>query len=92
MAWDYPDSLLQTLCRNCHIEVHKNTVIKSEKDLNKVKTKIKQKIKSKPKKKPIKKKKSFVKLSKEDQKLQDMQDKIKNRPQRKYIQNIVKQR
>lgn len=92
MAWEYPDSLLQTLCGRCHLEVHRTTEIKSEKDLYKEKAKLveknklKEKFKAdqKAKNKKTKKKQAINKLSKEDRRIQDMWDKLKNRPKRNY--------
>lgn len=37
MAWDYPNTLLQTLCRKCHVNIHNNSIIKFEKDILKEK-------------------------------------------------------
>lgn len=79
MAWEYPNSLLITVCGNCHLFIHNTTKIKSEKDLSKIKIKIKPKVK---KKKVIaKKQKALNKLSAQDRKIQLMWDnyKIKNK-------------
>lgn len=71
MAWEYPDSLLITLCRKCHIKVHETTIIVSEKDKKKKSNK---KIKIK---KISRIEKLYLSLSPKDLKLQKMYDKIK---------------
>ena len=79
MAWEYPNSLLITVCGNCHLFIHNTTKIKSEKDLSKIKVKIKPKVKKK--KVLTKKQKALNKLSAQDRKIQLMWDnyKIKNK-------------
>jgi len=79
MAWEYPNSLLITVCGNCHLFIHNTTKIKSEKDLSKIKVKTKPKVKKK--KVVTKKKKALSKLSVQDRKIQSMWDnyKIKNK-------------
>mgnify|MGYP000028180893 CR=1 FL=1 len=44
-AWEYPNSLLLTVCGECHLFIHNTTKIKSEKDLSKIKVKTKSKVK-----------------------------------------------
>jgi hypothetical protein len=84
MAWDYPDSLLITLCRKCHVEVHETTNIISEKD-NSIKKKPKKRLKPKKKKKINNREKLYLKLSPEDLKIQKLYDerKIKLKSQKK---------
>jgi 5-methylcytosine-specific restriction endonuclease McrA len=43
MAWDYPNSILITVCGECHLFIHNTNVIKSEKET------FKKQIKEKPK-------------------------------------------
>lgn len=76
MAWEYPDSLLITLCRKCHIKVHKTTIIVSEKD-NLIKNKPKKKSKPKKKKKINNRQKLYLKLSPEDLRIQKLYDERK---------------
>jgi 5-methylcytosine-specific restriction endonuclease McrA len=64
MAWEYPNSILITVCGECHLFIHNTRKIKSEKD----------KFKPKPKittKKVVDKRKKILKqLSQKDRKLQ----------------------
>jgi len=80
MAWEYPDSLLQTLCQKCHEEIHKTTTIKSEKEKSKFNKKEKVfKPKIKKKKTQHRTEKLLSKLSKEDRRIQSIWDKIKSK-------------
>lgn len=68
-AWDYPNSILTTLCSICHKKLHETEIVPIEKDFR-----VKKKKKSTIKKKLIKKKGFRESMSPQDRKIQLLYD------------------